>query len=82
MYGSGNSHAPAPLAHTDMILDRLSEFLAKRRGLPTMIAILLVAINLILQFIPGLEWLARTNIILHIGVIVGFLGILLSAALG
>jgi hypothetical protein len=65
-----------------MILDRLSEFLAKRRGLPTMIAILLVAINLILQFIPGLEWLARTNILLHVGVIVGLVGVLLSAALG
>ena len=65
-----------------MILDRLSEFLSKRRGLPTMIAILLVAINLALQFIPGAEWLARTNLFLHVGVIVGFLGILLSAALG
>lgn len=65
-----------------MILDRLSEFLSRRRGLPTMIAILLVVINLILQFIPGIEWLARTNILLHIGVIVGLLGILLSAAVG
>jgi hypothetical protein len=65
-----------------MILDRLSEFLSKRRGLPTMIAILLVVINLILQFIPGIEWLARTNILLHIGVVVGLLGILLSAAVG
>ena len=65
-----------------MILDRLSEFLSRHRGLPTMIAILLVVINLILQFIPGIEWLARTNILLHIGVIVGLLGILLSAAVG
>ena len=65
-----------------MLLDRLSEFLAKRRGLPTMIAILLVIVNLILQFLPGLEWLARTNLLLHIGVIVGLLGILLSAAIG
>jgi hypothetical protein len=65
-----------------MILDRLSEFLARRRGLPTMVAILLVLVNLILQFIPGLEWLARTNLFLHVGVIVGLTGILLSAALG
>ncbi|MBM4424674.1 MAG: hypothetical protein FJ030_15025 [Chloroflexi bacterium] len=65
-----------------MILDRLSEFLSKRRGLPTMIAILLVAVNLVLQFIPDAEWLARTNLFLHVGVIIGFLGILLSAALG
>lgn len=65
-----------------MILDRLSEYLAKRRGLPTMIAIALVAINLIVQFVPGLDWLARTNVFLHLGVIVGLLGVLLSAALG
>ena len=65
-----------------MFLDRLSEFISKRRGLPVIIAILLVAVNLVLQFIPGLEWLARTNLFLHLGVITGLLGILLSAALG
>ncbi|MBI3242269.1 MAG: hypothetical protein HYZ49_08255 [Chloroflexi bacterium] len=65
-----------------MFLDRLSEFLSKRRGLPVIIAILLVIANLILQVIPGLEWLARTNLLLHLGVIIGLLGILLSAALG
>ena len=65
-----------------MILDRLSEFLSKRRGLPTMLAILLVVINLILQFVPGAGWLAQTNLFLHLGVIIGFSGILLSAALG
>jgi len=64
------------------MIDRFSEFLARRRGLPVIIAILLVAINLILQFIPGLEWLARTNLFLHLGVIIGLLGILLAAALG
>ena len=65
-----------------MLLDRLSEFLAKRRGLPTMLAIVLVILNLILQFIPGAEWLARTNLLLHIGIVIGLIGILLSAALG
>ncbi len=64
-----------------MILDRLSEYLSKRRGLPTMIAIVLVFINLVLQFIPGLEWFAQTNLFLHVGVIVGLVGILLAAAL-
>jgi hypothetical protein len=65
-----------------MLLDRLSEFLSKRRGLPTLIAILLVMINLVLQFIPGAGWLAATNLFLHIGIIVGLMGVLLSAALG
>jgi hypothetical protein len=65
-----------------MFLDRISEYISKRRGLPTMLAIALVVVNLIFQFIPGLEWFARTNLLLHIGVIIGLLGILLSAALG
>lgn len=65
-----------------MILDRLSEFLSRRRGLPTMVAIAFVAVNLILQFIPGLEWFAQTNLLLHLGIIIGLAGMLLSAALG
>ena len=65
-----------------MFLDRLSEYISKRRGLPTMLAIVLVVINLVFQFVPGLEWFAHTNLLLHIGVIIGLLGILLSAALG
>lgn len=64
------------------MLDRLSEFLSKRRGLPMMIAIGLIGLNLVVQFIPGLDWLARTNLFLHLGLIIGFVGILLSAALG
>lgn len=47
-----------------------------------MIAILLVILNLVVQFVPGLDWMARTHLLLHVGVIVGLLGILLSAALG
>ena len=65
-----------------MILDRLSEFLSRRRGLPTMVAIVFVAVNLILQFIPGIEWFAQTNLLLHLGIIIGLAGMLLSAALG
>ncbi len=65
-----------------MFLDRISEYIARRRGLPTMVAIALVAVNLILQFIPGIEWFAHTNLLLHLGIIIGFAGMLLSAALG
>lgn len=65
-----------------MILDRLSAFLAQRRGLPTLIAIILIALNFVVQFIPGLQWLSSMNVLLHLGVIIGFMGILLSTALG
>lgn len=64
------------------LIDRLSEFLAARRGLPTMIGIALVAINYVLQFVPGLETFAHSNTLLHLGVVVGLFGLLLAQALG
>ncbi len=64
------------------LVDRLSEFLAPRRGLPTMIGIALVVLNYVLQFVPGLEAFARTNTLLHAGILLGLLGLLLAQALG
>lgn len=63
------------------MLDRMSEFLAKVRGLPILIGILLVVINLVIQFIPPLEPLARTNVLLHLGVLIGLVGIMLARVL-
>jgi hypothetical protein len=64
------------------LLDRASEFLARRRGLTTLIGIGLVLLNYVLQFIPGLEGFARTNTLLHLGIAVGLFGLLLAQALG
>jgi hypothetical protein len=61
-------------------LKRSSEFLARLPGLPILIAIGLVALNFVLQVLP-VGWLARTNLFLHIGLILGFLGVLLGDAL-
>ena len=63
------------------LLDFLSETLATRKGLLLIIAILLVMVNLILQFIPGAGWLAQSNLFLHLGVIVGLLGVMVAWAL-
>jgi len=63
-------------------LDRISDFLAPRRGLPTLIGIALVILNYVLQFVPGLEPFARSNTLLHLGVAIGLLGLLLAQALG
>ncbi len=63
------------------LLDTLSEFLAPRKGLVPLIGIALVLLNFILQFFPGLGWLVSSNLFLHLGVIVGFLGIMLAWAL-
>jgi hypothetical protein len=63
------------------LLQRISNFLASMPGLPVLVAIGLVILNLVLQFLPAwpvVGWLAQTNLLLHIALIVGFLGILLG----
>ena len=66
-------------------LKKLSEFLANHRGLPVLLGVLLVVVNFILQLLPPwvvIGWLADVNLLLHLGIIVGFLGILIGDALG
>ena len=63
------------------LLQRVSNFLASMPGLPVLVAVGLVILNLALQFLPAwpvVGWLAQTNLLLHIGLIVGFLGVLLG----
>jgi hypothetical protein len=61
-------------------LDRISEFTAHRKGLLPMIGLLCVVINFILQVFPA-GWIASTNLFLHLGVILGILGLMLARAL-
>lgn len=63
------------------LLDVLSDYFARRKGLLLMLAILLILTNFILQFFPGLGWLATSNLFLHLGVIMAIFGILLAWAL-
>jgi hypothetical protein len=62
-------------------LDWFSEFLAHRKGLLLIISILLIIINFIFQLIPGMGWLARSNLFLHLGVILGLVGVMVAWAL-
>jgi hypothetical protein len=62
-------------------LDAASNFLAHRKGLLPLLGILLVVLNFVLQFIPGIGFLASSNICLHLGVIIAILGVLLAWAL-
>ncbi len=64
-----------------MLLDRLSAFIARYKGLPTMLAVLLVLVNFVLQFF-NLGWLSSSNLLLHLGIVVGLIGLLLAEALG
>ena len=62
-------------------LDKLSNFLARRKGLLPLLGILLVIINGVLQFFPGLGWLSSSNLFLHLGVILAIFGLMLAWAL-
>jgi len=62
-------------------LDRASEFLAHRKGLLPLAGAFLVILNFILILIPGVGWLATSNLLLHLGVIIAILGFLLSQSL-
>jgi hypothetical protein len=64
-----------------IFLDHASEFLAHRKGLLPLVGILLVILNYIFLFIPGLGWIASSSLLLHAGVIIAILGFLLAQAL-
>ncbi len=63
------------------LVDRLSEYLARRKGLLPLIGLALVVINLIFQFTLPPGWLVSTNLLLHVGVIVAVLGLMIAWAL-
>ncbi|OQY88820.1 MAG: hypothetical protein B6D39_11080 [Anaerolineae bacterium UTCFX2] len=62
-------------------LDRLSNFFAARKGLPVIIGIVLILVNGVLQFFPGLGWVVSANLFLHLGIILALVGVLLAWAL-
>ncbi len=65
----------------NQFLDDISEFIAHRKGLLPLLGILIIACNAVLQFFPGVGWLAHTNVLLHLGIILALVGILLAWAL-
>ncbi len=66
------------IGRLNRLLDYLSEQIARRRGLPVFVGIGLVILNFVFQFVPGLNVLTTGNFLLHLGVLVGLLGILLG----
>jgi hypothetical protein len=63
------------------MLTKASAFLARYKGLPTMVAILLVILNFGMHFLHW-GWISDSNLLLHLGIIIGFLGLLLAKAVG
>ena len=64
------------------MLDRMSAYIAEHKGVPVLIGALLVIINFAVALLSPASWLATTNLLLHLGVVVGLFGILLGDALG
>jgi len=63
------------------LLDFMSEYLSRRKGLLPIIGLVLIIINLIIQFvIPG-NLLATSNLLLHVGLIISIFGLMLAWAL-
>jgi len=63
------------------LFDQLSEYLAHRKGLLPLIGLVLIILNLILQFVLPPGWLVSTNLLLHLGLIVAILGLMIAWAL-
>lgn len=66
------------------LLKRISDFLASVPGLPVVVAIILVVLSFLLQLLPEwpvIDWLADTHFLLYVGVITGFIGVLLRGVL-
>ena len=62
-------------------LDRMSEYLARRKGLLPIIGLILIVANLLIQFIAPGSFLATSNLSLHVGLIVSIFGLMLAWAL-
>jgi hypothetical protein len=69
------------LQRFNLFLDVMSDYLASRKGLLPALGIVLIIANGILQFVAAEGWLAGTNLLLHLGVILAILGFLLAWAL-
>ena len=68
-------------------IKKLSALLSRRRGVPIMVAVVLTAISLVLHLLgllfPQSVWLlACGTTLLHVGIIIGLIGILLIEPLG
>ena len=62
------------------LLDKISNFLSKRKGLLPLLGILLIVMNFIFSLLMT-NWFSQTNFLLHFGIIVAILGFMLAWAL-
>jgi len=61
-------------------LDKVSSFLANRKGLLPLTGGILILVNFILQFFAA-GWLVESNLFLHLGLLLAIIGFMLAWAL-
>jgi hypothetical protein len=57
------------------------DWLADHKGMPILVGIGLILVNFIVVLVASDGWAARTNVFLHIGLVIGLLGELLTDVL-
>jgi len=65
-------------------IDRMSDYLARNKAMPVLVGVALIVLNYIVQFFgqaPIISFVAHSYLLMHLGVIVGLIGILIGDAL-
>lgn len=63
------------------VLDRLSEYLANRKGLLPLLGTGLIILNLLFEiFLPG-SYITQIDLLLHLGLVITIFGLVLARAL-
>ncbi len=71
-----------PIERLSKLIDQSSEYFAHRKGLLPMLGMLLIVVNLLLASLLPAEWyIIRSNLFLHLGLLIAIFGILLARAL-
>lgn len=65
------------------LIEKLNNFFGERPGLLPLVGVALILVNLLLQIFPGpgSGWFVDSNLLLHLGVVFGLVGMLLVRAL-
>lgn len=59
-------------------VERMNGFLMRKPGALPLVGVGLIVLNFILQVFPGPEaWIVRSNLFLHLGLVVSLIGLLL-----
>lgn len=60
------------------LVERINGFLMRKPGALPLVGVGLIVVNFVLQVLPGSDaWIARSNLFLHLGLIMSLVGLLL-----